>query len=215
LKPGSIRTEIDSSEPYGQNLLIHYPSVFQVGGDDYVKSAVKLEAGARGSTTPIIVGPVTPYINEVMIIEPIIVVDVPMIDPVRTFFEKITAIHAFKQSSGHKTLANRLSRHYYDVHEMWNDAPMHDRILANLQMLDDVREHKLLMFFRKNENMHLAAQGTLTMTPDPEMRAALATDYRKMSGMIFNQPPKFDDVMDSIAEIDAFLNDVPEAVPTM
>ena len=38
------------------------------------------------------------------------------------------------------------------------------------------------------------------------MRVALAQDYQAMRGMIFGDPPAFDDIMASIADLEARLN---------
>ncbi len=206
----AFRVEVDPTEPHGQSLIVHYPSVFESEARPYVRSAVLLEAGARGSMGPHAPAEVGPYVNLLLGDGAVRVRGIDAIDPLRTFFEKVTALHAFRQTSGHKLLADRLSRHYYDLSEMWGNETLRERVLHEVELLDAVTDHKLLLFYRKSENLHLARRGTLTIAPDAELREALRKDYDRMSGMIFGVPPRFDDVMDGVAGIEAALNDAYE-----
>ena len=206
-RPAHFSIDIDPADEYGQNLMINYKSVYPVPDDPYVLPRVKLEGGARGSLQPASLRTVEPYVNRFLPKNKIKVPNVETLDPVRTFFEKLTAVHSFRQTMATKEVPDRLSRHYYDLHSMWTNPAMRARIEANWDMLDTVREYKLLLFYRKNENLELAVPGTLTAQPDDAMRKSLQVDYARMSTMVFGLPPTFEAVVESVAEIEREVNE--------
>ncbi|MDP9563354.1 UNVERIFIED_ORG: hypothetical protein J2740_004566 [Rhizobium nepotum] len=103
---------------------------------------------------------------------------------------------------------NRYSRHYYDVHQIWTD-PNYGRATASmLELAEACRRHKELMFRAPDHRYDRAVPGSFRLVPTPEMRKKLASDYERMSAMIFGTPPEFGSVMASIEELESFLNSI-------
>lgn len=61
LPPGSYQVERNPDDQVGQSLLFWYPAVTSATGD-YIRSAIKIEAGARSALDPHITVTVTPFI---------------------------------------------------------------------------------------------------------------------------------------------------------
>jgi hypothetical protein len=66
------------------------------------------------------------------------------------------------------------------------------------------------MFFdRPDFDLASAKPGTFAITPNPDMLGLLRRDYAQTTFMIFGVAPSFDEIMASVAEIDATANRVP------
>jgi hypothetical protein len=60
---GRFRLELDPDDKDGQTLLFWYPAVTPTT-NDYIRSAVKIESGAKSALDPHIAATVTPYIAQ-------------------------------------------------------------------------------------------------------------------------------------------------------
>ena len=58
-----FRLELDLEDKDGQTLLFWYPAVTATT-DDYIRSAVKIEAGAKSALDPNVAATVTPYVAQ-------------------------------------------------------------------------------------------------------------------------------------------------------
>lgn len=129
------------------SLIFHYPSCLPKEKDSYIESAVKLEFGARGDISPFESRQVTPYcqqlIPELYNETPDIVV--PTLLAKRTFWEKITLLHAEHYRPKEKGLPRRLFRHYYDI-VMLDQNNLTQEALQDIQLLTDVVRNKAIYF---------------------------------------------------------------------
>ena len=63
------------------------------------------------------------------------------------------------------------------------------------------------MFFNSPDlGLGTAAPGTFSLSPNGAMAEELRRDYGRMAGMIIGDPPRFEDVMMSVASLEAELN---------
>src|SRR3990167_1748670 len=130
----------DETEP--KNLRFLYPSIIKTFDNPYVKQSVLLEFGVRGEISPFETKTVTSFIDGVM--KDILVGEnapIRTLSPVRTFWEKITLLHGENNRPQEKLFGDRLSRHYYDVHQLVKKG-ISENALTDLTLLLDVIEHK-------------------------------------------------------------------------
>ena len=80
------------------------------------------------------------------------------------------------------------------------------RALEDLNLLEQVVEHKQHFFREGGARYELAKKGTLRLAPGPQLEAALRRDYEKMREMYFGQEPDFDAVMTDIRELEKAFN---------
>jgi len=123
----------------------------------------------------------------------------------RTFWEKVTILHAQYHRKPATPVPARHSRLYYDV-AMLAETPIKDEALADLELLRDVVRHKQTFYPAASARYHLAVPRTLKLTPAADRVAALKQDYREMAMMIFGDPPRFDGVMDKLTALEAEIN---------
>ncbi len=100
---------------------------------------------------------------------------------------------------------HRVSRHYYDVYQLMQ-APMSEQALNNIDLAIDCAQHAQLFFNSAALNLEKAKHGSFTLMPIPEMRHTLHRDYNAMAGMIFGEKPTFDNILESIANLEKIIN---------
>ncbi len=200
-------------------LVLGYKSVFESAGS-YVQAAVRIEGGARPDPEPAESREIVPYIAaEMPDGESLAFRNVTTVRPERTFWEKVLILHAMTEMTEKRRQdtnperpvpdLNRYSRHYYDVHQIWTHPDYGLATASMCELAEACRQHKELMFRAPDHRYDRAVPGSYRLVPTEDMRAKLATDYQRMSSMIFGTPPAFAEVMASIEAIEQYLNVAP------
>ncbi|WSH69116.1 nucleotidyl transferase AbiEii/AbiGii toxin family protein (plasmid) [Rhizobium ruizarguesonis] len=183
----------------------------------YVEAAVRIEGGARPDPVPAETRQIVPYIaSEMPSGSDRAISNVMTVRPERTFWEKVLILHAMTEMTEKRNAdqnterkvpdLNRYSRHYYDVHQIWNHPDYGKTTASMLDLAEACRQHKELMFRAPDHRYDRAVPGSFRLVPTADMRKKLATDYERMSAMIFATPPDFETVMTSIEDLERFLN---------
>lgn len=189
-----------------QNILIHYPlslSESDYEENQYILPRVKIETGGRGGFDP----------HNNYQLQPMSVkawkqghdaFNVSVLDISRTFFEKVTLLHELN-SMGVAGIRERLSRHLYDIHMIYQ---YDTHLVDNTDLLEIVRSHKAKYFSRATANWELAKPGTLNLIPVNEVYTKLEEDWNKMNQMFPNQtlPYSFAELIVSITNISKHIN---------
>jgi hypothetical protein len=205
---GRFQLQADPDDADNQSLLFWYPAVTARAGD-YIRSAVKIESGARSAIDP----------NTEAIVEPFVADDLPDLDlrvknvttvkPERTFWDKVVILHGLRQWHSHRNElrhgGQRVSRHYYDVHQLMQ-AEGFPEWLANHALARDCARHARLFFGSSDLGLTTAEPGTFTLAPAPGMRDALAKDYEAMTGMVFGEVPPLNRVLESVVALELAIN---------
>lgn len=216
LIPGShFRLEIDPDDPDRQTLLFWYPAV-TARLADYIRSAVKIESGAKSALDPHMAATVTPYVAQDLVDLDLAVTNVTTVKPERTFWDKIIILHGLRQWHDRRGelrhSGQRVSRHYYDVHRLMQDASAAGW-QADHALAIDCAQHARLFFGSVDLGLDTALPSTFTLTPTTAMRDALARDYEAMSGMIFGEIPPLDAVLASAGRLEQIVNGASTAGP--
>ncbi|MDG2340153.1 MAG: nucleotidyl transferase AbiEii/AbiGii toxin family protein [Paracoccaceae bacterium] len=188
-----------------QTLLFAYPSL---SGDSsgYVKPIVRFEFGARGVHLPAEVREISPYVHQAF---PNLLgsggVDVNVLGVERTFWEKATILHMLYHQNSTKPLADRMSRHYYDMAQLI-DHEAKTRALDNLDLLEHVAHHKLVFFKAAWANYENAKPGSLRLMPNAALTTDLRRDYSGMREMIIGDAPDFDEILSAIEAFETEIN---------
>jgi len=213
---------IDTEDPDAQTILFQYPKLlnysngfgagsygagnFSEGEDGYIRPRIKLEFGARGEAEPSEVKSITPYIAQEFPDElPDAAVNVATLSVVRTFWEKVTILHALHHGT---KLLPEMSRHYYDT-AMLAQNEIDDLALRSPDLLARVVLNKSLVFSDNKASYDTAILGSLRLVPDAGLRERLRADYAAMTEMFMVAPPSFNDLMEIIASLEAKLNGMP------
>jgi hypothetical protein len=203
-----FKLEPDPDDADGQTLLFWYPAA-TAGGDAYIRSAVKIESGAKSALDPHTSATVVPYVADDLADLDLTIANITTVRPERTFWDKITILHGLRQWHERRGVlrhgGQRVTRHYYDVYRMMQDAQAQGW-LADRKLGADCARHARLFFGSPDLGLETALPGTFTLLPVAAMREALSKDYEAMSGMIFGGVPDLDDVLAAIAEVERIVN---------
>lgn len=221
LEPGSWSTEHDPDDKDQQTILFHFPRVLSystnsnlmtmgVGGSTptYIRPRVKLEFGAKGGKEPSAPKIITPYVSEFidemspgLLQNPECVV--PTLSAERTFWEKVTILHALY----HKQKINPyMSRHYYDVC-LLDRAGVSQSAMTDHNLLEQVVKNKDLYFSDKHASYDTAKLGSMKLTPPEAIIVDLRNDYKKMSDeMLMGNVPDFDTIIRELGILEGKIN---------
>lgn len=190
----------------GEEIRVYYPS--QVDDPSaYMREFVLIEFGGRNLIKP----------NEVHTLQPDIVAAFPgvsfpkaegvvVLAPERTFWEKVTLIHA----QCNRAIAQgkeRVSRHWYDL-AMLAQHEIGKRAVADLGLLADVVDLKTTFYRSATAHYDRCLAGALLLVPDAENRARLNTDYQMMqaAGMLNGHVYPLAQILDELAALQAHIN---------
>lgn len=190
----------------GESIHVEYPAV--VGeAKGYLRDHVLVEFGGRNIIDP----------NEVHSIQPDIVglfegiafpkaEQVVVLSPARTFWEKVSLIHA-QCNKPIPEGKDRISRHWYDLsmllqHEVGATAK------NDLELLDDVIALKSVFYNSGTAHYGRCVAGELNLIPDGENFARLENDYYAMerSGMLNGHFIPLGSIMDDLTGLQEHVN---------
>ena len=126
----------------------------------------------------------------------------------RTFWEKVTILHAEYHRPMEKSIPSRYSRHYYDV-AMLAGGPIRAEALADFDLLTQVVRHKKTFYPAAWAQYGRAKPGSFRLLPPEARMAALERDYHRMGVMIFGAPPPFASIMDELKRLESDINGRP------
>jgi hypothetical protein len=198
------RVTDDDDDPDAQTLLFEYPAAFPAG--PYMRTAVKIELGARSDTDPSAIPEIQPYLAEALPGElgPS-TFNVRTVAPERTFWEKTMLLHeeTFREAAGPKA---RLARHYYDLWCLIRAGTV-EKALADPTLFSRIVAHRIVYFRKNKEITESLKPGSLRLLPAPNQRAAWAQDYQAMRDtMFFGDAPEFDEILRAVGEFQQRFN---------
>lgn len=188
---------IDPSDPHTVN--ITYPKAFS---SEYLRPQVRLEIGPLAAMLPMEWCSVEPYTAKYfpdVFEQPS--VSVPTIVIQRTFWEKLTILHAEAHRPADKQLPSRYARHYYDVYKLIN-AGFASEALKQADLLPEVVAFKQKFYPSGWANYDTATLAALVLQPSRHHLASLRTDYEQMQEMLFGEKPDFDDILAALIQLE-------------
>jgi hypothetical protein len=199
----SLRTDLTNLD--NTLILFGYPSIETASS--YLRPMVQLELGARGDTWPAAEGGVTPYAAELfpgLFREP--TARVRVITAERTFWEKVTILHALAHQGAEKAKRLKPARHYHDVHRLWEHG-LGRAAAGDHALLADVVRHKSTFYREPKARYDLAIPGSLRLVPGDDVVSAIRSDYAVMAEeMVFGNAPTLEEVLRVLAEIEFAVN---------
>lgn len=206
----NCKLEISES---GEQIYLYYTSLFDIGSSthSYIQNRVMIEFVGRNLILPNEAHEITPYISTLIEKEGGLNIKLPkvkvlVLSPQRTFWEKVTLLHA-ECGKGIRASAERLSRHWFDLVALWQ----HDigqQAVQDRALLTDVVKHKNCFYYAGSANYSDCLEHKFFLIPNGDGLERLSHDYTAMreSGMIPSNAISFEDMMSVITEIQTFLN---------
>jgi hypothetical protein len=154
--------------------------------------------------------PIKPYVDDDLPALDLTVPAVRTVDPERTFWDKVVILHGlrrwFDKRGELRGGGQRVSRHYYDLHQL-AAAPVGAAAIAESALGADCVAHARMFFNRPDFDLASAAPGSFALAPHDAMIEKLRLDYRAMQGMIFGDALNFEAVLESISSLETSLNE--------
>lgn len=192
---------IDDDDP--QTVKIVYPNSFS---DSSILQEIRLEIGALAAWTPVKEATITPYSAQLyarLFTQPS--TEVLTVLPERTFWEKVTILHREAFRPEDRPFPSRYSRHYYDLYKMMK-SHVKDNALADNDLLERVVKFKDKFYRCPWARYDLAKRGTMKLLPPDYNMAKLRADYDHMQNMLFGEKPAFDEILNTLAQLENEIN---------
>jgi predicted nucleotidyltransferase component of viral defense system len=191
--------EGDKTYPEPRKIFIHYKSLF----DDipYLSSEIVLEIGARALFEPTAKREIKSMISENLNVDTNIENNlINTAVPEKTFIEKAFLLHEIFTSPG-KMLANRKSRHLYDLEKMMdNDFAI--KAISDNVLWDTIRHHREKFTHINNVDYSQDIRTKICLIPPVQVIDDWQQDYEKMqSTMIYGSSLPFDKLIERIKEL--------------
>ena len=198
---------LDPADRDQQSLLFQYPPAIKGDLSPYFAASVKIELGARSDHFPVEIATVTPYLSDV--IPEALSNDrarVRVLAATRTFWEKATILHELHHHPEDKTIKPRMSRHYYDVFRL-SQSPVRQQALDAMDLLERVAVFKGIFFKTAWARYDEAWTGMLRLSPAKRNIGPLKRDYDDMRHMFFSEPPRFEQILAHLPELENRINE--------
>lgn len=184
-------------------LLFHYPNAFEYS--KYLRPQIKIGFG-RGDQQPSEKSAVTPFVAEVF---PDVFreksASTIVLGAERTFWEKVTLLHAENYRPDPSKLKPRMARHWSDVALMGTAVRFKDEKLS-LDLLSQVIRFKQVYFAANWAHCETAIPGTLRIVPNKALQEILRKDYQQMQEMFPTKPLSFDGILAKLQALENRIN---------
>jgi hypothetical protein len=194
---------LSEEETEEMTLVFHYPPAFEY--KSYLRPQLRIEFG-RGDQQPSQKSPVTPFVAEEF---PDIFIErsapIAVLDCERTFWEKVTLLHAENHRPDLTKLKPRMSRHWSDVAVMSTANRFADDNLST-QLLQKVVLFKQIYFPASWAHYETASPGTFRVLPNDDLAKVLRDDYAQMKEMFPAGSFSFDEVLKKLEALQTRLN---------
>lgn len=195
--------EGDNTYPEPRKIFVRYRSLFDSppsnSSKPYVPSEVVLEVGARSLIEPTAPRTVQSIIAEhseiqTALVNPLITTTLPE----KTFLEKAFLLHEIFSGTG-PMIANRKSRHLYDLEKMM-DKEFAVKAIADDELWNNIHHHREVFTHVKNVDYTPDIRRRIVLIPPKNILNEWRDDYETMrTWMIYgNKPLSFDELIERI-----------------
>jgi predicted nucleotidyltransferase component of viral defense system len=180
---------------------IYYPSIAQT--NRYVQPRVLVEIGSRSLREPFTLRSICSIIGEnfkgqSFADKPI---DIPTVNPERTFLEKIFLLHEEFQKPVEKIRVDRLSRHLYDIEKLM-DTEYGKIALEDRQLYQTLVNHRKTIIPIRGINYTNHTPDKINPLPPDQLLTAWKKDYEIMQeSMIYGTSLPFEQLIERIKEL--------------
>lgn len=187
---------------------IYYPKLTET--DTYLKPGLLVEVGSRSLKEPF-----TPRTFSTLVAEnyadlpfadkPI---TVPVVNPERTFLEKIFLLHEEFQRPQEKIRVERLSRHLYDIEKL-NQTEYAKIALQNADLYNTIVAHRKHYAPLAGVDFEKYNPVTINFIPPNELLALWEADYKEMQeNMIYGETLAFADLIKKLSDLQGQINKI-------
>ncbi|HLF63487.1 MAG TPA: nucleotidyl transferase AbiEii/AbiGii toxin family protein [Saprospiraceae bacterium] len=187
-------------------ILVHYPSV--TAPSRYLPPKVEIEIGCRSLIEPYTEREIVSFVGERFKGRPFADTEIiiPVVNPERTFLEKVFLLHEEFQQPTEKIRTERKSRHLYDLEKMM-DTMFGLKALSDKELYQHIVEHRKTITPIRGIGYANHSPATINIIPPADVLDAWKKDYEEMQeSMIYKESLPFERLMDRIQELQNKIN---------
>ena len=187
---------------------IYYPSVFDALG--YIRPKVIVEVGSRSLREPFSVRSFNSYVGEhnpdTVFADSLI--NIPTVNPERTFLEKIFLLHEEFQKPLDKIRTDRLTRHLYDIEKLM-DTEFAQKALTDSKLYQDIVAHRKLYTSIRGVDYDNHNPQKINPIPPAGIINQWEKDYMVMQqNMIYGDSLSFSELIERIGQLKQKINEL-------
>ena len=185
---------------------IYYPKLTEK--ETYLKPGVLVEVGCRSLKEPITQRSFTTLVAEnfserSFADNPI---EIPVVNPERTFLEKIFLLHEEFQRAPEKIRVDRLSRHLYDIEKL-SQSPFADHALSDQGLYETIVDHRRRFTALAEVNYDHHSPDKIAFVPPEHLLPAWEADYQQMrENMIYGESLPFTNLIEKLLALQKRIN---------
>lgn len=195
--------EGDKTYPEPRKIFVRYKSVWSEPLA-YLSPIVMLEVGARSLLEPHENTHIRSMVEELFPTIQTTLVDSEVATALasKTFLEKAFLLHELFSVEGRGVIADRKSRHLYDLSRMMNkDFAL--SAINNDELWESIRHHREIFTSVNGVDYEPDVRHRLVLVPREDIQSAWEADYRSMcSSMIFGDRPTFKQLIEQMTELE-------------
>jgi predicted nucleotidyltransferase component of viral defense system len=176
--------------------------------DTYLKPGVLVELGSRSLKEPFTQRTFGTFVSEIYKDNPFTdkPITIPVVNPERTFLEKIFLLHEEFQKSFNKIRVERLSRHLYDIEKL-SQTEYAEIALQNTELYNTIVKHRRKFNAISGIDYTKHNPKNIIIIPPDAIIKKWKADYEEMKGsMIYNNPLAFEEVIQRLVELQKRIN---------
>lgn len=192
----------DNTYPEPRVISLHYQSLYGENTMSYIRPVVKLEIGARSLIEPTEHFICRSMLSEVLPIQDYAMPSVSVAAPQKTFLEKVFLLHELFSVERTNLLANRRSRHLYDLERMM-DKDFAVKAVHDDDLWEHIRQHRMAFTAMFGVDYNSEMRSHLQLTPPDVWRSDWTNDYKRMCDtMIYGAHVNYDQLIDRMHELE-------------
>lgn len=185
---------------------IYYPKLTEK--DTYLKPGVLVEVGSRSLIEPNTERTFTTLVAENFADRPFAnkPVTIPVVNPERTFLEKIFLLHEEFQKTSAKIRVERLSRHLYDIEKL-SQTEFANTALKNAGLYNTIVAHRSKFSPIAGVDFANHQPDRIAFIPPAHLLSDWETDYKQMQeNMIYGETLPFAKLIEKLTELQTKIN---------
>ena len=187
---------------------IYYPTLTEK--DSYLKPSILVEIGSRSLKEPFTQRSFGTIVSEVFTDKPFAdqPIIIPVVNPERTFLEKIFLLHEEFQKIPEKIRVERLSRHLYDIEKL-SQTEYADIALQNADLYETIVKHRSKFTPISGIDYANHSPDKIRIIPPDKIIKEWEQDYEVMKhAMIFDNPLSFGELIKRLVELQKRINSI-------
>lgn len=178
--------------------------------DTYLKPGILVEIGSRSLKEPFTKRTFGTFVSKIYTDNPFTdkPITIPIVNPERTFLEKIFLLHEEFQKPFDKIRVERLSRHLYDIEKL-SQTEYAEIALQDTELYNTIVRHRSKFTAISGIDYAKHNPANIKFIPPDSIIKMWEADYEEMKGsMIYGQLLEFDKLINRLTELQKRINEI-------